>query len=147
MPRAEFESRGFKGTMRIRIIRWLIFGVLIALLPLLFSLVSRRNDGQNFAVAAMLGRGELLLVIAGLCSAACGEIIGTGREWPALKIAAGGSALVILSLATSSYAHIATRIAGNFPVAVETICHDSLWLYAAGFLASAGCVVLAEVAP
>ncbi|MBS0662591.1 MAG: hypothetical protein JSR48_04960 [Verrucomicrobia bacterium] len=133
--------------MSARLYRWLIFGVVVALLPLITAYVSRRTDGLDPAWTEQLGRGELFLICAGVCSAAYGEVLGTGSGLRAFKILAGGICLIALLVSSSIYAHITERVANNAPIAMDVICHDSLFLYLIGVAASAACVVLAEVAP
>ncbi len=133
--------------MSARLFRWLIFGVVVALLPLIVAYVSRRTDGLVPVWTELLGRGELLLICAGVCSAAYGEVLGTGSELRAFKILAGGICLMALLVSALVYAHITERVASNAPIAMDVICHDSLFLYIVGVAASTACVVLAEVAP
>ncbi len=133
--------------MNARLSRWLIFGVVVALLPLIATYVSRRTDGLVPAWTELLGRGELFLVCAGVCSAAYGEVLGTGGGLRAWKIVAGGICLMVLLVSSLVYAHIVERISSSAPIAMEAICHDSLYLYLIGVAASTACVVLAEIAP
>ncbi len=133
--------------MSARLFRWLMFGVVVALLPLIAAYVSRRTDGLIPAWTELLGRGELFLICAGVCSAAYGEILGTGSGLRALKIVAGGISLMALLISSLVYAHITERVANHVPIAMDVICHDSLFVYLLGVAASTACVVLAEIVP
>lgn len=124
-----------------------MFGFVLALLPIIADFLIRRIDRGSPILADLLGRGELHLITAGLCSSAIGELFGTGRRYAFFKILSGGSCLGILSCASFVYAHIAQRLAALAPISVDVICHDSIVLYVGGVIASACSVVLANLDP
>jgi hypothetical protein len=50
--------------------RWLIFGVLFALVPLFFSWVAREMRSPTNGLGVVLANGEVFLVTAGICGGA-----------------------------------------------------------------------------
>jgi hypothetical protein len=133
--------------MVVRFTRWFVFGVALALLPIIADFLIRRIDGGGPVLADLLGRGELHLITAGLCSSAIGELLGTGKGLAFVKIFSGGSCLAILFCASFAYAHIAERLSANAAISLDVVCHDSVFLYVGGVIASACCVILSELAP
>jgi hypothetical protein len=61
-----------------KLVSWLFFSVLLALVPLLISALIQLTHGQAVNLETTLAHGELLLITAGLCAASAGELIGTG---------------------------------------------------------------------
>jgi hypothetical protein len=135
------------SAMIVRFARWFVFGVVLALLPIIADFLIRRIDGGDPMLAVLLGRGELHLVTAGLCSSAIGELLGTGKSLAFFKIFSGGSCLGILFCASFAYAHIAERLSASAQISTNVVCHDSLILYLGGVIAGACSVILAELAP
>lgn len=127
--------------------RWFVFGVLIALLPILVDFIVKRSEWSQPSLNDLLGRGELLLISAGLCSAAIGELLGTGSKFATLKIISGGGCLLVLASASLSYANLAGKMSKNIIFSADVVSHDSLIIYLVGVVASASCVILAELAP
>ena len=73
-----------RAVARHRFLRWLIFGVLFALVPLFFSWVARKIRAQPNGLHVLLANGELFLITAGVSGTALGELVGVVRRAPAL---------------------------------------------------------------
>jgi hypothetical protein len=62
--------------MAEKLVRWLIFSVVISLLPLLFRFALEATDGKSPTLSDLLSQGELLLISSAIAAAAVGELIG-----------------------------------------------------------------------
>ncbi len=92
-----------------RLIKWLFFSILIALLPLAFTWIYSYINNLERSYVDIVGRGELLLISASICAAALGDLIGTSHQRKGTTIAAyiaGGSAVVILMLCSLLFASL-----------------------------------------
>jgi hypothetical protein len=72
-----------------KFLRWVIFGVIVAVVPLVFAYVNLMVKGTPDLVK-VLGGGELLIVISAICAGGVGELIGSGDEYQTAKIISGG---------------------------------------------------------
>jgi hypothetical protein len=60
----------------VKIVRWLIFGAIISLLPLAFTFGDLALRGRPHHLADVMGNGELLVVVWVLSASALGEMFG-----------------------------------------------------------------------
>lgn len=123
--------------------RWLIFSVIIALVPLVFAFVNAQMKNVQADWTTTLGNGELLIVIAAICAGAVGELFGSSNRFKVSKIVAGGSTVVVLIFSALVFASIepagAATVAQKGVIATASIY---LFLFAIGCCAS--CIVLSE---
>lgn len=136
-----------------KVTRWLLFGVVIGLLPFLFSFVnilaspsSLDSTGWTHTRNALFGRGDLLLIAATLVAASAGDLIGSGREREGGKIVAGFWCLVIFVICVVWYGTIADKIEAKAVYNVGRTARVSLWLFGFSVLCSAGCLLLGDEA-
>ena len=71
---AEFKARIEKLS------RWLLYGVVIGLLPFAFPFIKATVVGPHVTLVMLFGRGDLFLVTATLVGASFGDLIAGGRE-------------------------------------------------------------------
>lgn len=100
-----------------KVTRWLLFGVIIGLLPFAFPFVNIfASEAQPDIVSwahirnTLFGRGDLLLIGATLVAASAGDLIGSGREREGGKIIAGFSCFVIFIICVVWYGIVADKI-------------------------------------
>jgi hypothetical protein len=127
--------------------RWFLFGVIIAVLPLVISYVSLtfRPHDQVVSWDKVIGNGELLVIIWAICGGAIGELFGRSKDFAIGKVIAGFATLIVLILSASLFADVAgAKVAGTKidELAVES---TSVWLLLVGIISSGGCVVLSEI--
>lgn len=129
-----------------RFIRWLVFSVVLALLPIgLNAIKTIFRAGETFAWLGLIEHGELLIIAAAVSAAAMGLLIGTGNgRFKIGKIIAGGAALIMTLVAASSYADLSAAIGAGVPMKPDAIFATSIVVFICSFVASAGCVVLGE---
>jgi hypothetical protein len=122
-----------------KLLRWFIFSVLIALVPLAVSYLGLRLDRQEPSLYLLTERGELLLISTAIASAAVGELIPAGRARAIRKLIAGGSCILLIMLSSFAFAAIQARSNAD-PL---TVFAASVWLFAGSLLASLGTLYLA----
>lgn len=126
------QSRSEKMT------RWLIFSVLVSLMPLVTSYLSLQLDRRT-GLHVLTARGELLLISTTIASAAVGELIAGGRNKATPKLLAGGSCILLVLLSSLFFAALQARHNAD----PHSILHTSAWLFAGTLLASSSSVYLA----
>ena len=96
-----------------RLVKWILFSVIISLLPLVADGVNRISQGRSgigqSVLTEVLAHGELLLVSAAIAADAVGDLIGSGPEFKMLKYLAGGACLAIILFGSLWYAGIAAN--------------------------------------
>ena len=123
-----------------KLIRWFIFSVLSALVPLAIGYLGLRLDRQEPSLERVTARGELLLISSTIASAAVGELIAGGRDRATEKLLAGGSCMLLVLLSSLFFAAIQARQHAD-PASVLVA---SLWMFASTLMASSACVYLSH---
>ena len=135
--------------MPIKLARWAIFSVVIALLPIFFSALSMMTRGETVGLVggfeSSIDWGELLILAAAMCAAAVGELVPTGAAAPLRKILAGGGAIVVIVLASLYFADVSAATLANQHVQTDVIRTTSLWLFGTAVVSSGSCIALAGV--
>lgn len=127
--------------MSEKLIRWCVFGVAIALLPVAFAWVSLLTTGQSATLNEVLENGALLLITAAISGAAIGELVGSGRARIKLKLCAGGGCVVVLMACSLWYAQVSSTTV----IRPEVVMWGSIVMFLFGMVSSYSCVVLSEV--
>ena len=78
------------------LIQWMIFSVIIALMPLVFNAIRRTMKGQGIDIFEICSEGELLLISAAIAAASLGELFGAENSHNIAKLISGGSCIIIL---------------------------------------------------
>ena len=60
--------------------RWLLYGVVIGLVPFAFPFVKGAVVGPHMTLTLLFGRGDLFLVTATLVGASFGDLIAGGKD-------------------------------------------------------------------
>lgn len=115
-----------------KLLRWFIFSVLIALVPLAVSYLGLRLDQKEASLYLLTARGELLLISTTIASAAVGELIPAGRGKAIRKLVAGGSCMLLITVSSFLFATLQARQNAN-PLPIFTI---SIWTFGLTLLAS-----------
>jgi hypothetical protein len=130
-----------------KLVRWIFFGVIMALLPIAFKIIAVYMKTGAYSVADILAQGELLLVASALCGAAIGELFVSPPSLKLAKIIVGGSTVIILIMASLCFAILpSSAFAVNEDSfnnhAVEAL---SKLMFLFSFIFSGLCVVLSEI--
>lgn len=134
--------------------RWMVFGVVLALTPILFNwLGAFTSDDPHFHFEDLFQRGELLLVVAATLGAALSEMAaqGTPHEYRKLWAAAAVTAALMLLASAVWFAQIqasitekAERTPRQVVVSHHHIAVGSLILFGLAVVVGAGCVLLSR---
>jgi hypothetical protein len=132
--------------MKTKVARWIIFGVIVSILPLIFSYVSIIFRSRPATLTAVLGNGELLVVLWPLCAAAIGELFGSdgNPDLAVYQVISGGSATVILIVSTLLFAFVTNAKVDHASINENMIIGTSIGLFVFGIGACFGCVYLSE---
>ena len=128
----------------IRFVKWIIFSVIIALLPLAFNFLSLQTKGGSPTLEQICSKGELLLICVGISAAALGELMGGGGGWTLARLLAGGGSLVILIFSALWFADISTCIAEQIAYNTGFVARGSILVFMIGTLCSGLCIVLSQ---
>jgi len=123
-----------------KLLRWFIFSVAVAMIPLALTYFVLEIERQNPTLEDVLSNGELLLISTAIAAAAIGEVIGTTPKRAVLKILATGVCTITAMLGSVFYTIIRTAAAPD-PRPIMTV---SLLVFGGTILASAGCMYLAH---
>lgn len=130
--------------MSDKLTRWLIFGVGIALIPLLFSLMNMVTKGKFEGIETVVDNGELLLIAATISAGAVGELIGAGTHRSRAKLCAGGGCVATLMLSSLYFASISVAHNTSQTVDKEIVAIVSAVLFVCGVITSGSCIAMSE---
>ncbi len=127
--------------MSEKLIRWCVFGVAIALIPVAFCWASLLTAGKSATLDRVLENGALLLITAAISGAAIGELVGSGKARIKLKLWAGGGCVVVLMACSLWYAQVSSTTVAR----PQVVMWGSIGMFLFGMVSSCSCVVLSEV--
>jgi len=137
-----------KTSRMTRFVKWFFFGLIFGLAPLigdyLVQSVHPMPSLPPVGWSDVFGRGELLLVCAGIVGAGVGELIGSGREWLVFKLICGGASVVILFVAVTLYSNIASDLRLGASYDRVALISKSIYLFIATVIFSVGCILSGE---
>lgn len=138
----------FEGIMSgvwIKVLRWALFGVLVSLLPLVYSFANLHIKSQAATWTKVLGGGELLIVVWALCAAAIGELFGSSANFKISKIVSGGFTLLILIFSALMFASVAEAKVSGAKLDDASIVLTSFLLLIFATVSCGSCVALSEL--
>ena len=127
------------------LVRWFIFGVIIALMPVIFNLFGEALSTGRFNFLGAIANGELLLISTAIAAPALGELIGSGISRNIPNLLAGGSSIVLLLLTSFGFAYISGARRSSRPLNSAVISGSSLVMFLFTISASCTCVCLANL--
>ena len=131
-------------TAQLRVGKWIIFSVCVALMPIIFSYVILKMQRQSADSTVLIGRGELLILVSALCAASLGDLLMSKRARPWAKLVCGGSTLLFLVMSSLLYAAIATTPATGDGLDLIVVRNVSLWLFILSLITCGSSVAVAE---
>ncbi len=121
---------------------WFIFRVLLALVPILFTVVRILTIGGANPFGTAIERGELVLLTAAICGGSVGVLIGSGATLQIYKIISGGAAIIILMFSSLYFADVSAAYRAGVPINARHVRQTSLVVFCAGVVFSGACVAL-----
>ncbi len=133
------ETR-FDTRIAERVVAWLFFSVLFALLPLAFNGGVLLVQGLQVNLTQLLSKGELLIVCAGIAAGATGEVLTSNINRRLTRILATSSCIIILALASFIFAYISS--AASVPLNGAKIAELSITIFVLTLLTSTPCILM-----
>ena len=131
-------------TAGLRVGKWFVFSVCIALMPIIFSFIVLSIQRNNVSLASLLGRGELLILASALCAAALGDLLMSKKAKPWARLICGGSTLLSLVMSSLLFAAIAGTPAKGQELDLVLVRDVSLWLFLLSLITCGSSVAVAE---
>ena len=128
MPRAE------------KITRWLVYGVLISLVPLISRMLLRFLESGEWDPSRPLIGGAMFVVCTGICASAVGELIPGTRGQGIAKLLASGACVVIMLMTAFCFISLDRLPDLN----LSRLASASYWMLACTVLAGSACITLAH---
>ena len=128
-----------------KLLGWVGFNVVLALLPVLFDALVVLVTGSGSMLSRILGQGGLLLLAVGLCSAAFGNLL----LWPAgryyrRKVLATVFSVILISSASLCYGLVANLDKLGATPTDFGVVGVSMLIYLCAIINGGACVLLAE---
>lgn len=128
-----------------KLVTWLMFSVALAVVPLAAAGVIRATRELPYDLPTLCAQGELLLIAAGLCAAATGELFGSTLRFRILKLAVGGATVAILFFAAIYFANVVSFRDAKVSLSTAVIYQTSVTVFFSALVASGACVCLSKV--
>ena len=94
--------------MGARLVKWLLFTVLFALVPFGLTALILWNRGKDPSFSILWSDGELSLVSSAIAADALADVIGAGKTLRTIKLSLGGICLLLLFMSAAWYATVRT---------------------------------------
>lgn len=131
--------------MRSKVIRFVIYGVVVALLPIAIKCIHIVMYGEVLTLPAILSNGELLLVTVALTAGGIGEVVSSGESLGATKLLAAGGCVIILVLSAAWFGQISASLTNSVAYDRSIVASGSLTIFILAFVSSLTCVVASEL--
>lgn len=96
-----------------KLYRWLFFGVMLGVIPLICDYLLQRLHPApeiKFGMSSVMEKGELLLICGAIAGGSIGELIGSNKDYMALKIATGAICVFVMFLTVTIYTDTASKV-------------------------------------
>ncbi len=149
MEKNQQQSTFLKGHGVEKLISWLKFSVIIALLPIVLNALSLGATGQLKSFSQLVAHGELFLVATAISALAIRELFRFrfGTSLKILKMIAGGATIVIIMLSLSYFVDILAAHLSGFSFdkqEINLIVQMSFWSLGFAVFSGGCCILLSE---
>ncbi|MFF7789942.1 hypothetical protein [Streptomyces sp. NPDC007991] len=129
-----------------KVMHWLFFGVIFAVMPILAGMLINGSRGKGLGFWDLIGRGELLIVTAGLAAAAAGQILTkrTPRRKLIANVLAFGN-IVIACLTSIVFANISSGLQDSDQIDQHAVGIQSLWFFGITFITAGSSALIVEL--
>jgi hypothetical protein len=125
-----------------KLTRWLIFTVVLSLLPLMLDFVLKAADGSSPSINEVISRGELCLVCTALAGVGLGELLGLSDEAALTKIVLGGACFLSAVISIALYIAMKATTGNTGSLYLDNL---SWYVFAETVITSTVSVVVSEV--
>ena len=130
--------------MMIKLLRWLIFGVLFSLAPLAASYLILLLKHKTHNIENIAGDGGLFLILSAISAGSVGELIGTGKDALFFKLISSRGAVMTLFVSSFLFAAILEeKLTSDFDGCI--VADASVVIFVIGILPCAACIALSEL--
>jgi hypothetical protein len=134
------------AAIRESLLRWSLFSVIFAVLPVAFNALSAATRGEVAGYETLVGRGELLLVSVGISAAAAGELFGQDeRLLKSTRLFLVGMSFITVCIASLWFADIANLVRTNEYHNQHIVALGSTVVFFCAIVTGACCMVLREM--
>lgn len=131
--------------MTLRISKWVVFAVVLGLLPIGLGVIDTITQGDTLHIDGLFRRGELFLVSTAILGAGLAELFTARRQrLPTVRFVAGCAAGLVLVVAALWFADVATKLRDGSHFDGHVVAVGSLVVFGCAFLAGLSCIVVAE---
>jgi hypothetical protein len=127
----------------LKITRWILFGVLISILPLIFTYFDLIMKEKQATISAVIGNGGLLVIVWALCAGAIGELFGADGH-PYLKVVFGALTLIVIISATHFFASVTEARAAGIHLDDDFVVSASVKLFVFSLGPSVACLWITD---
>ncbi len=129
------------------LVRWWIFSIAIAVLPLLFKFVRQLTWGRSITFAEFFSKGELLLISFVISAGAIGKLFGCGKTLVLPSLIAGGACIILSCTAVFWFAELSAVDNGSHHNPSQSfnnrsVAIGSIILFAFTLLVTSFCVIV-----
>lgn len=145
-PSGASATASTAAQIREKLLRWGLFGVCFAILPIAFNALSAATRNQEVTLVVLLSRGELLLVSAAISAAAAGELFG--REEVLMKstrLFLIGMSFLTVCGSSLWFADIASVARDGKELNEQLVAYGSISVFLLSVITSGCCVILSEL--
>ena len=135
------EDTARQGIAMLKVVRWIIFEVIISVLPLGFAYVDLTMKAKDPTWAGVIGNGELLVIVWAISAGAIGELFGSDGR-PLLKVICGGLTLLVIISATHFFSAITEARASNVKLDDAFVVSASVKLFIFSLAPSLACLAI-----
>ena len=129
--------------MWARLSRWLLFGVLFALIPIGVRWAFVKTSGQGVGLEELVNRGELCLIAIGITSSALGDAALFERKYQTARVWALALCGANLLAAAAYYGYVSSRN-GSDPVDETFVLRASAVMFLMAVCAGGVCFGVSE---
>jgi hypothetical protein len=126
-----------------KLTRWVMFGVLIAIIPLAFAAFHAKLRGEHRTLSDIIGHGELFLITVAIAAGGAGQLHGASTRSRLLDILLGGFLMIVILLATYGFGDVSAAHHAGEQVDAAFVLRASRNLFVAGTVLSAVCICVA----
>jgi len=128
----------------VKVLRWLIFGAGVSLLPLSIAYVDLRMRSQQINLEKIIGNGELLVIVWVLSASAIGELSGSADAKRVAKIVFGGLTFIVILVSALFFSSITEAHVNKTDVDEQFIVIVSIALYIVSLIPCSVCIYCAD---
>lgn len=124
-----------------RITKWLLFGVLCGVLPLLFEMLKHITRGTSFGLVDIVGNGELLLITTAISATGVGELLSERPSATAGVMLTGFASIALTAISAFWFADISSAT----QISSENVKNGSLIIFFVAIVSTFTCFKQTEV--